>query len=117
MSFRLHSPVLLGALPVIYAFLVWVMRRSYVRMARPRQRASFAFRVLLVTALTFAAAQPELALHTATPPVVALVDVSDSVPDSALASEQAWLAAAWKETGGRGLELVTFAGQIGRAHV
>jgi uncharacterized membrane protein/uncharacterized protein YegL len=107
---RMHAPLALLVLPVTYAYLAWVYRRSYVRLPRGQQRATLVLRLLLLTVVTGVVTQPELAVHTETPPLVALVDVSESVPDDVLASEQTWLEAALGGAGKRPFELVTFAG-------
>lgn len=101
---RFETPWILAGLPVAIAYLVWAWRRSYLTVAPRQRRAMLVFRSITLTLLLCALARPEVTLSTSSPPEVALVDVSDSVSDEALARVRQALAAHGP------VELVTFAG-------
>jgi Mg-chelatase subunit ChlD len=109
MMLTVEHPWLLAFLPVGVVYLLWLWRKSYVRLPPWQQRLTLALRTLLVVVLGLVIAYPVIVRPNKMPPVVALLDVSDSVPDEVLAREQALIASAWRDRGDRSFDVVTFA--------
>ena len=89
--------------------LVWLSRRSLAALPPMRRRTATALRCALLAALALALARPTSAERARESAAVIVVDVSDSMDDSALARARAYIERARRVRGERSLAIVTFA--------
>jgi Mg-chelatase subunit ChlD len=101
---RFESPWILAAIFVVAPFLYWWHRKSYADLAPRKARLALAARILGLLALLLALSKPVLLLANSERSILVLVDVSDSVPTSAL--ESAWTSLEqWSKEAGREREI------------
>ncbi len=104
------------ALAVLPLF-VWAHLRGLLDFGRTQRTVALLVRMLLAVSLITALARPSMRERSEAMSVVALVDVSDSMPAEALRKAHAFLQAADAERGDNDLTVLTFAGDTRRVEL
>lgn len=103
----------LAALPLF----AWAHRRSLVDFRLAQRNLALAVRTLVVLSLIVALARPSMRERSDAMSVVALVDISDSMPPAALEQAQKFLQEAAQLREDNDLTVLTFAGDTRRVEV
>ncbi len=107
---QFENPWILAVLAILVPYLIWWHRKSYADLAPRKAQLALGLRILGLLALLLALSKPVLLLENSDRSVLVLVDVSDSVPTSALESAWASLEQSSLEAGrDREIGLVLFA--------
>lgn len=107
-KYELLAPHLLLAL-IVVPYLVWTVSQSLADLPRVQRWLAVALRIALVVVLVVAVARLAHTTERTRVSAVYLVDVSESVPDSALADAQRIVERAWDARGENDVQVVTFA--------
>lgn len=107
-TYELLSPKMLGLL-LLAPYFLWVTGRSLADLPWPQRILSWLLRTAFVVLLALGLGRVARTATSAKVCTVHVVDVSESVPEEALADAQAAVDAAWRDRGEGEIRVITFA--------
>ncbi|MBL8721046.1 MAG: VWA domain-containing protein [Myxococcales bacterium] len=107
-TYELLSPKMLGLI-LLAPFFLYMTGKSLADLPWPQRLVSFLMRTAFVLLLAFGLGRVAKTAFSAKVCTVYVVDVSESIPDEAIADAQAVVDKAWKERGEGEVRVITFA--------